>query len=307
MENENQVVLFSQQEATGWDEQIVSSASTLRVALYEMFVHDGWRALGFDSWGAYLNDVSERAKLKPKTLRKHARAGLLEADAHWPVGTFQEGSIRPISDILSDTKGFDQNDRTDALDLAVELAGDDETLVTGELSRNAANLIVIGKSDAKVLQRRLEQSRVSPSVAIQLLWMYKSVPCDTELGRKAQFILQMLSDVALGSLIHSIVKRGGDVAIDIIDTTLMTGFIPGANGMQMSIETATKQHLLGYLNEPARLERAEQASVDREKLSNIAHAARQVILHEFDGSEPDVDSNPYHYLMYVALRDAGMI
>lgn len=302
-----QVVLYNKAEAEEWDSIIVTSATRMRVGLYNMYVHEGWRALGFESWEAYLQDISGRARLTPKTLRKHARAGLLEAEAGYDVGAFKEGSIRPINDILSNRKGFQDLDRVEALDLALEYAGDDPEKLTSALATRAAKHVAseraVLNSEATDLILRYKRNEVSAETAGELVKVFNKCGNNVLL----EYIVQWLSDPHLANMLLNLTHNGGDVAEDVIEQIYRTGYVPGSNGSQMIINEATKEHFLGYLHEPERMKRAEKASLDRERMMNIAHAARQVIMHEFDGREPDTERYPYHYLMYLALRDAGMV
>lgn len=301
-ETENkQVILLGRNSAKELDVQIVRSAEHMRSCLYEMYIGEGWRALGFASWQAYLEDVAERAKLTPKTLRKHTRAALLESGAGKPIGTFSEGSIRPISDVLSARKGFDEEQRTDALELAIEWAGGDKD-VTAQISRRAAYYVMVDSCEFNRLAERMRIGDISPEKAVKIMHMLKQTNSDTLF-----LILQEVSDVALASSLFNLTVGESEVGAEIIETIVATGHVPGPHGSQVPLGDARNSHLLGHLHEPKVIENAEKMAAKRSEMMEICAAARQVILHVFDGKEPDITEYPYHNFMYQSLVEAGML
>lgn len=302
----DQVVVLSYELATEIDSAIVESAHNLRTHLLYMYEYDGWRALKFNSWSEYLEDVGIRAGYGYKALHKMTRAALLESGAGIELGTFQEGSIRPISDGLSDRKGFTEADRIDALELAISWAGDESSLTSLHANRAVA-FITVDKAPWRKLANRMHAGELPATEAIKILAMLKAIDATKDGSFELDMILQEVSDVALASALFNIAahepKKWEELSLQII----ATGYIPGARGNQYPIAEARFDHLAGYLSEPAYLERVDEMAARRSEMMAVCHAARQVILHVFDGNEPDIHKDPYHNFMYTALKEANML
>lgn len=289
------------EQAQAYDREIQTSATNLRKALYLMYSTEGWRVMGFDSWQKYLEDVAARAHLTPKTLRKHARAGLLEAGAGITVGTFSEGVLRPINDTLSDRKGFTAHDRSEALDLAIEFA-DGEDKLTSTHASTAAYYVYVCKAGAPILESRMKQGKITPHAAKRILDMVN----DTG-NEFLQGVLMEVSDPGLASTLCNL--QDTDDGKEVIRSIFFSGYVPGPNGTQVPISSARKETLLSHLYEPKQMEQMEKRVGEREKLHRVAIAARDFLNQpEFTDSlnwPPTAMDNPLLYTLYSALVDAG--
>jgi hypothetical protein len=297
----DQVVILSYKEAIAHDQDIVKSASTLRESLLVMYEGEGWRALGNKSWTDYLDDVGYRAGYTSKTLHKFTRAAQLESGAGWKFGTFSEGSIRPISDGLSDRKGFTEEDRVKALDLAITWAGG-EGAVTSKHSQMVVAYLTVNRSQYRELARRMHAGKLPAVDALAI----KNMLDHTD-DASLYTILQEVTDVGLASTLFNMSGNNTDTWKEVREQILATACIPGAKGKQYPLGEASHANLIGYLAEPSYLKRADEMAARRSEMMAVCHAARQVILHVHDNKEPDVTKYPYHNFMYAALKEANML
>jgi hypothetical protein len=276
---EIELIPLSVVEAEKLDSDIVKYADGLRERLLKMYEGSGWAALGFISWQAYLKDVSVRAGVGPKQLRKIHNVARLEAGAGYDLGSFKEGSIRPIIDGLSSAKGFDESDRITALELAIELAGDMDS-VTALVSRAAASYVVVEKTTPKLGRRlvtRMRYGEVSPRMAGEICTIMKSKE-----ARGLEPILAEVSHTKLAVALVNARKAGGDTWLDLEETIMLSGMVPTGDERQVPIDQATSDDLIGYLNAPARMKRYEKAIERTQLLTEIAKAAAKVMI-EYHG------------------------
>lgn len=235
--------LITQQEAHRLDEIIVSSATNFKEALLAMYKVNGWQALGFSSWGDYLNNVGERAGYSPQTLRRWANAALLTDAAGTPIGAFTEGALRYITEGLSNSKGFNEGDRVEALIRAIEYAGNLDG-VTERHTRSAANYKLVENSAHMILRDNMLGGRVSPDEAAHIMRLIEA-DNDDSIGP----ILEHVTDARLADLLHDLEQANGEVWFDVADTILLTGYVPSGHGQQVSLPVARHGDLMNYLYE----------------------------------------------------------
>jgi len=271
----NDITPLSVPEAEKLDGDIVAHADSLRELLVEMYERSGWAALGFDSWQTYLKDVSARAGVGSKQLRKIHNVARLEASAGFDLGSFREGSIRPIIDGLSNAKGYTDEDRVSALELAVELAGD-TTYVTGSIAQAAASYIIVEKStpsDGRRLVSRMKHGEIPPMVAAEI--------CEIMNTNAAQGLGSILAEVSyakLAAMLVSVRQTGGDIWEDLKTTITHSGTIPTGDERQVATSAATPSDLIEYLNAPTRLKRYEKAVERTQLLTEVAKTAAKVMI-----------------------------
>lgn len=314
---EGQVVVYSNdapltmEEAKQIDDEIVSSVGNLRGLLVDMYQRHGWHALGFTSWEEYLQDLAPRANIGTKYLRRIQGTALLEAGTDHELGTFKEGTLRPIIDTLSDQKGFTVEDRAAALELAIELAGGEDD-VTGKVTQTAAWYMAVEKMTPLAgsrLVERMKHGEVSANVASELCQIMRGSKADG-----AEQIIAELSDAQLARVILNVKSTNGEAWKEIRETATLSGTIPSSSG-QVALSDASAKDLVGFLNEPNRQKRQEKASEKSELMLNIAKAAARLMIHYYGVCEdclPDALSTDTKLFdreveLYRLLQQADMI
>lgn len=295
-------------EALALDKEIVEGAEKLRERLLRMYDGRGYEVMGFPSFRQYLTDLGNRVKYDPKALRRIHKAALLEEGSGKEIGTFKEGSIRPIIDTLSDNKGFTQADRNQALELAIEFAGGDEDNVTGAIAQTAAHYIEVEKLTPVGLERlpeRMKHGEVTTEAAHKL--------CHLMLGERAkgiEHIIAECSDYTLAQTLIKLKSSNGDTWSELQETIERTGCLPSTNGNQIPIGEAVNSNLIDHLNEPMRMVRYEKAVDRTEKLQNVAKLAAQMIVEYWGVHEEVPESLGDHKTeaeLYSALLELGYI
>lgn len=295
-------------EALALDKEIVDGAEKLRERLLKMYDGRGYEVMGFPSFRQYLTDLGDRIKYDPKALRRIHKAALLEEGSGKDIGTFKEGSIRPIIDTLSDNKGFTQADRNQALDLAIEFAGGDEDKLTSSVAQTAAYYVEVEKLTPVGLERlpeRMKHGEVTTEAAHRL--------CHLMLGERAKGIEDIIAECSDYELAQTLIKlrsSNGDTWTELEGTIRGTGCLPSTNGNQIPIGNATNGNLIDHLNEPMRMVRYEKAVDRTEKLASIAKLAAQMIT-EYWGVHEEVpealEGQETESALYAALLELGYI
>jgi hypothetical protein len=268
------IAQMSADEAKEIHAEIVTKVQDVRHLLVRMEAEAGWSALGYSSWEAYLIELGKVTGAGSKYLRRVGNAGLLESDAGFGVGIFKEGTVRPINDILSDTKGYDSDHRVAALELAIELAGGSEEL-TATVAQTAAWYIVVVENTPDIgqdLVRRMKAGFITPQAANDLCQIMRSTK-----AQGIEHILALVSDIELADTMITLHSSNGETWQEIRGSIESTGFIPTRSG-QVSIDRATNGDLIGYLNEPARLQRRVDEVGEAELYRQTAMAAARLMV-----------------------------
>jgi hypothetical protein len=295
------------EEAEDIDKQIVGGTKELQRLLLRMYYGDGFKLLGYPYWGNYLDSVSERAGVGRKALYRWHKASLLINDGGFDLGDFREGTVRPIIDTLSDRRGFSEDDRIDALDLAVEFSGGNIPAVTAPTAQTAAWYVAVSKTAPVNGQRIVERMRngeVTPKDA----HLINHIMLDKE-SEGMEYILAELSDSDLAKFLVNLRRNGGSTWTDIKETVELSGHIPTSDG-QVPIGSATYDDIVGYLNEPQRQKRYEKAVEKTAAFKKAAQLAAKM-LSEYWGIHNSVpkslDGLETEKELYALLLDLGMI
>lgn len=241
------------------DQLVVKSATEFKSALLEVYHRESWKYLGYENWGEYLKSVAERAQYSTSMLRRWTNAAALTDAADKDIDTFSEGALREITEGLSDGKGFSENQRIEALMKAVEYAGND-TNVTSAHTRKAVAYTLVNESMYYYLSARMREGEISPEKALQILRII-----DGAHNYNVQIIGEYSSDPRLVKVIANLSKGGGDTWEDLANEIMSTHHVPAGRGKQIPLADATAEHLLGYLNEPNDLARADAIASEREQ------------------------------------------
>lgn len=302
-----QHVVLTLQEAQDLDARIVTSSQKLRGDLLDMYNGEGYKALGHEYWGDYLNTVADRTDVKAKALRRWTKAALLEDGTGLELGTFSEGTIRPIIDTLSDRKGFDSDDREAALDLALELSNGIYEAVTAKTARAAAFYVYTEASTPAAgndLVDRLKSGEITSEAAYTIAGIMQD-----DDAKGIEHILAHTSDPDLAGLMVGLRRNEPDKWADIQDTIEMSGYVPTDNG-QVHINEATRGDLIDHLNEPQRMKRYEKAVERTEALKRVAELAAKLAI-DYWGIHPEVPDNlksmPSESELYQLLLDLRYI
>jgi hypothetical protein len=285
-----QHVILTFEEAQDLDIKIVSGVRNILRCLVDMYNGEGYKALGHDNWGEYLGTVSFRAGVKAKALRRWTKAALLEDGTGLELGTFSEGTVRPIIDTLSDRKGFDSNDREAALDLALELSNGIYEEVTAKVARAAAYYIYteVSTPDAgNDLVDRLKSGEITSEAAYTISGIMQG-----DDAKGIEHILAQTSDPDLAGFMVGLRRNEPRKWEDIQDTIEMSGHVPTDNG-QVHINEATRGDLIDHLNEPQRMKRYEKAVERTEALKRVAELAAKLAV-DYWGIHPEVPGNLKH-------------
>lgn len=302
-----QYMILTLEEAQDLDARIVTSSQKLRSDLLNMYNGEGYKALGHEYWGDYLNTVSERTDVKAKALRRWTKAALLEDGTGLELGTFSEGTIRPIIDTLSDRKGFDSDDREAALDLALELSNGIYENVTAKTARTAAFYVYTEATtppEGEALVERLKSGEVTSEAAYTIAGIMQH-----DDAKGIEHILAQTSDPDLAGFMVGLKRNELDKWQDIQETIEMSGFVPTDNG-QVHINAATRGDLIDHLNEPQRMKRYEKAVERTEALKRVAKLAASMAI-DYWGIHPEVPENlrsmPSESELYQLLIDLRYI
>jgi hypothetical protein len=304
---------LTKSEALAIDAEIVQQVTFVRTLLVRIDQGNGWIALGFASWDEYLRDLGARTKTGSRYLGRVKNAGLIEDGAGIEIGTFKEGTLRPIQDTLSDTKGFSANDRTDALDLAIERAGGEEN-VTGPIAQDAAYYIAVCEQTPYAglrLIARVQAGEIPTRDAYLILQVLRG---DASIG--IEHIVSEVSDPQLASTLVNMYSTNGEQWQELRETIELTSSIPSGNDSQVAISKAVNSDLISYLNAPARMQRYDDAVTRTEILTEIAKTAASLMIRTYgvanDGQLPPTLAQNVHPLyaerdLYQKLQRAGYI
>jgi hypothetical protein len=244
------------------DKIVVSSAIKFKEALLELYQTDGWEHLGYTSWGNYLEDVGKRAQYSTQMLRRWTNAAMLASASHIALDKYSESALRQITEGLSDNKGYTQSDRVETLLRAVEYAGEDED-VSERHTKRAVAYKIVEESGYDILSNRMRSGFLNPEKALQISNVLNASSKEDE--PVLHGILEFVSDPRLAKTLHNIAMNNGEIWGDVSTTIMATGFVPTASGDQVHLDTATNEHLIGYLNKPASLARASALASEREQ------------------------------------------
>lgn len=304
---------LSVEEAVAIDAELVAGISSIRYQLTTMYTGMGWASLGFNSWEDYLKDLGDRTGSGSKYLRRINNAGLLESGTGYDLGTFKEGVLRPINETLSDSKGFNESSRADALELAIELAGSIEE-VTGNIAQSAACYVVVETKTPEEgyrLIERMKNGQISPRSASEICQVIRST--------RALGIEHILAEITNPRLAHTMANLYsnspyGETWTDLVDTIERSGTIPTWAGAQVPIANARNDDFIEYLNEPNRLQRQEKTVEQGKLLRDIANAAAIVMIDYFglsiNGLPEDLSvstSTEDERNLYYLLQQGGFI
>jgi hypothetical protein len=300
-------------EATAADHGIVHHAINLRKSLIEMYERNGWAALGFTSWDKYLEDVAPRAGLGNKYLRKIHNVARLESGTGHDLGTFKEGTLRPIVDTLSNSKGFSDLDREQALELAIELAGSEDAL-TSNTTQAASWFVYVERktpTEGSRLVERMRSGEVSPKVANEINHVMQA--------SKSEGIEHILAEVSDPSLAHSlanIYSTNGEVWHELGETIQLSGTMPTGSEKQVPIGKATDNDLQGFLTAPGKLKRYEKVVERNELLKEIANISAKLMIEYYGVSKEglpkafeldDEEIFDTERKLYILLQQANLI
>jgi len=269
------IVQMSLSRARQLDTLIIDKTEGIQAHLVEIYTELGWATLGFHSWDAYLQDLGERTPWGSKYLRRMNNAALLEAGSGYDLGTFKEGTLRPINDTLSDAKGFCNKDREEALELALELAGKTEA-ITGVVAQAAAWYIVVSKrtpANGHRLVERMKEGAVSPKIANELCQIIRA---SKAIG--VEHILAEVSSTRLAETLLNLHSTNGEQWPGLKETIERSGMMPTGTDGQVPISEATNNHLISYLNAPLKMQRYEKVVERLELLHNISEAAASLMI-----------------------------
>jgi hypothetical protein len=300
-------------EAVKADHGIVHHATNLRQLLITMYERSGWATLGFASWDKYLEDVAPRAGLGNKYLRKIHNVARLESGTGHDLGTFKEGTLRPIVDTLSGSKGFTETDRKQALELAIELAGSEEEL-TNKTTQAASWFVYVERKTPRAGYRLVERMRsgeVSPKVANEINHVMQA--------SKSEGIEHILAEVSDSSLAHglaNVYSTNGEVWQELGETIELSGTMPTGSEKQVPVGKATSGDLQEFLSAPGKLKRYEKVVERNELLKDIANAAAKMMIEYYGVSKEELpkafeldDEGIFETekTLYVLLQKAGLI
>lgn len=299
--------LMTLEEAQILDQRIVTNSINLLRDLLNMYHGEGYGQLGHPDWGSYLETVSDRAGVKAKALRRWTKAALLEDGSGHELGTFSEGTIRPIIDTLSTRKGFTDYDREAALELAIEFVDGEQKDVTGVITQAAAYYIATTSNTPEAgteLVERLKSGEITASAAYTISGIMKD---DAAAG--IEHILAQTNDPDLAGFMVGLKSNEIYKWEDIQETIELSGCIPTDNG-QVPIGQATRDHLVDYLNAPQKMKRYEMAVERSEALKEVAKLAADVFT-RYWGIHPEVPENmgsmQTESELYQLLIDLGYI
>jgi hypothetical protein len=273
---------MSLEEAQQITNQIIEKVTDVRELLVRMEVENGWASMGYDSWDAYLQELGRVTKAGSKYLRRVGNAGLLEADTGHDIGTFKEGTVRPINETLSDSKGFSHENRAVALELAIEVAGGEERL-TGPIAQQAAwQVAVIEKTpeQGEALVVRMRDGFLASGQAFELMQLMRSTR-----GLPIAHIIAEVSDPKLARTMINLNSSNGELWADVKESIEQTGYMPTKDG-QIIIDGASNDMLIDYLNEPARMQRHADVVGEAEAYRKVAFAAASLMV-EYYGASVD--------------------
>lgn len=299
-------VLLTLEEAQELDERIVTTLIGQLGDLLDMYNGEGYKQLGHTYWGDYLETVSDRAGVKAKALRRWTKAALLEDGSGLELGTFSEGTIRPIIDTLSTRKGFTDEDREAALELAIEFANGVEN-VTGPIAKSAAYHVAVTARTPEAgvaLVERLKNGEITSRAAYTISGIMQDDPA---IG--IEHILAETSDPDLAGFMVGLKRNELYKWEDIQETIEMSGCIPTDNG-QVPIAQATRDHLVDHLNAPQKMKRYEKAIERTEALKRAVKLSADVFT-GYWGIHPEVPENlssmQTESELYQLLIDLGYI
>jgi hypothetical protein len=296
------------EEAEQLDTIIIGSAKILQEKMLEMDKSGGYKLLGYLDWGAYLQHVAEDgAGIGVKALRRVHKSALLTSGAGIEAGIIKESSVRPIIDTLSDRKGYTEDDRQQAFDLAIEHADGDAQQVTAKIAQSAAWYVAVTDttpSDTSLVER-MRSGQISPGDAFKI-----SLLSQSQAAEGIEHLLLATGDPELAAMLLNLKLSGSSQFADLQESMESSGYLPSANGKQVKVEDATVTHLVDYLNEPQKQKRYEKAVEKTEALRLVAQVAGSLCA-KYWGIHPEVPENlkglPIESELYQLLLDLGYI
>jgi len=220
------------------------------VALYE---HEGWRALGYDSFRACLLSEFEHSV---SYLYRQLATGLLEQ--RLPIGDGnKESHIRPLITLL---------DKDEDIVSAHKLAQAMSPEPTAQHYQSAAYYVRVINGDNHVLAKRMESGELSPRSAYTIMRELDSLP------ERLVAVCSMCTDPALVPMLRRLYFDESDTWGEIE----ATGHIPSVDE-QIPISLASASNLQAYLNIASNEHRAAAIELRREHYDGIKEAVDMVI------------------------------
>lgn len=315
---DKQIVLMAEEEARKLHKKIVSGAKILKQDLLDMYNTEGFKALGYEYWGNYLEAVSDEAGIGKKALRRMHKSTLFLDGAGRDIDEYREGTLRPLLDTLSDEKGYSAGHRERALELAEEFAG--ESQVTAKVVKSAAQYVAVmgywgGETDqeihgagnaANLLASRMQNGEVSTEVAYQLMKLMDETAYGSPKGM--EWVIARVSDVSLARYLINLRKYSTGTYQEIEEQIGLSGTMPTVDG-QVPVGAATYDDLVRYLEEPNRMKRYEKAVERSEGFKSVARKAATVMV-KWYGIRTEVPreiSGHPEGDLYKALLECGLI
>lgn len=238
------IAITERERAEELHHRILEAATDLVVLLAEMN-HDGlYRALGHDSWLDYLKSLSDTVQLSYQHLYRLSRAGTFLLDSGLDPRRLKESAVRPILEDLSDRKGYTQEDRQRALELAMAMGGED---VTAQQAANAAGYIRLSYENPFLLER-IDAGEIPIATALNIHETLADIPDNFKDAGLLRAIVGHTSDPAVADLFIRVAKAHSGLWDEIAPEIGNTGYISTANGEQIYISKLDARTLTSYLN-----------------------------------------------------------
>lgn len=234
-------------EARSRTEAIRSSIDVIRVHLYEVYTREGWRSLGYDSWGAYLSE--EFPDSSTAQLRRQTHAALMEASMGEEVGAIPEGYIRAIREVL-----HDDGHRTLAYYATIDRH---EEPTVRDFRRVACEIYVVQEGEHRIRERMLDGD-ISPVVAYSLC---KQVE---KFNKQGDYDLLVVSREVSDLELIPIMKRLKESRSATWEEILHSETIP-AFPEPIPLSRATSYNLLAWLEVASAEHRAQWGANNRAK------------------------------------------
>lgn len=225
-------------------ERIINAATDLVTLLAEMYKDDLYAQLGYDSWLDYLRELGNTVDLSYQYLYRLSNAGTFLLESGLAPDTLRESAVRPILEVLSDRKGFTQDDRRRALDIALGMGGES---VTAKQAASAAGYVKLSLENP-FLSERIDMGELSIPDALEIHDAMSMVPDDYEHGDLLVSILGHTSDSAVAKLFIRVARAHPDLWNEIAPEIANTGHISTADGRQIEIGKLDTNTLTNYLN-----------------------------------------------------------
>lgn len=200
---------------------IQSSLANARQAIVTLYVHEGWKVLGYQSWIACVED---RFKKDKSYLYRELAAGNLEQRLGLPIGGIKESYLRQV---LAQTSSLQEEQ-----DAIIEALNDEPSIKNYKIASQVAFM----KNNFPILYERVISEKIPKLLALELVEQLRK---EENLSTNEQDSLQLCQNVELLQNLLQLRQQRPNLYHEII----VSGCIETESGEQVPLANANERDL----------------------------------------------------------------